>query len=307
MEKENTNGRKELIKKIAVVFLVSLLILTFFSNTIMNYSLPEVATSQVYSSSVSNKVRGQGAVETNSDYEVSVSGARVIKEVKIQAGDEVKKGQVLFTFEEGENTELNEAEETLEQMELDYAKSLLKVLPDYTTDNMDIQDAKEELTAAQKAEGEAKNNSTLLATARQEAADAKTLVDEQQKKVDGIQEKIDDLGEVGDLATAKEVLKGLEAELVTLKNQLSDLKEDLKTAQNEGKPTKEIERSIRDKEIEISNKEGDVKSAKKTVSSLSTLTGSYDSLNEELTKENRVLSGYQKSYEEKNAKCASFL
>lgn len=302
MEKENTNGRKELIKKIAVVFLVSLLILTFFSNTIMNYSLPEVATSQVYSSSVSNKVRGQGAVETNSDYEVSVSGARVIKEVKIQAGDEVKKGQVLFTFEEGENTELNEAEETLEQMELDYAKSLLKVLPDYTTDNMDIQDAKEELTAAQKAEGEAKNNSALLATARQEAADAKTLVDEQQKKVDGIQEKIDDLGEVGDLAAAKEVLKGLEAELVTLKNQLSDLKEDLKTAQNEGTPTKDIERSIRDKEIEISNKEGDVKSAKKTVSSLSTLTGSYDSLKEELTKESRVLSGYQKSYEEKNAK-----
>lgn len=40
---ENTKKRREWIKNAAIVFLVIMLILTFFSNTIMNYSLPEVA------------------------------------------------------------------------------------------------------------------------------------------------------------------------------------------------------------------------------------------------------------------------
>ena len=45
MEKET--NRKHIVKKAAVIFLVAMLILTFFSNTIMNYSLPEVATEPV--------------------------------------------------------------------------------------------------------------------------------------------------------------------------------------------------------------------------------------------------------------------
>ena len=128
MEKET--NRKHIVKKAAVIFLVAMLILTFFSNTIMNYSLPEVATEPVTTGTVSNKVRGQGTVETNSDLDVTVSGARVVKEVKVEVGDEVKKGDVLFTFEEGENTELDEAQNALDDLELNYAKSLLKNAPD---------------------------------------------------------------------------------------------------------------------------------------------------------------------------------
>ena len=145
---EKKTSRKQIIKKAAIVFLAAMLVLTFFSNTIMNYSLPEVATEPVSSGTVSNKVRVQGTVETNSDYEVTVSGSRIIKEVKVEVGDTVKKDQVLFTFDEGENTELTEAENTLDQMELDYAKSLLKSMPDYTSDNMDIKTAKDDLDAS---------------------------------------------------------------------------------------------------------------------------------------------------------------
>ena len=36
--------RKDRIKNIAIIFLVIMLLLTFFSNTIMNYSLAEVET-----------------------------------------------------------------------------------------------------------------------------------------------------------------------------------------------------------------------------------------------------------------------
>ena len=182
MEKEMQTSRKQIIKRIAIVFLIAMLILTFFSNTIMNYSLPEVATEPVSSGTVSSKVRGQGTVETNSDYEVTVSGARVIKEVKVEVGDSVEKGQVLFTFEEGENTELAEAEDTLEQLELDYAKSLLKSMPDYASDDLDIQAAKEDLDAAIKARDKAKTTAASLKKAKSEKKQAQTKVDNQQAR-----------------------------------------------------------------------------------------------------------------------------
>ena len=40
---EKKSKRKDIIKNIAIVFLLVLLGLTFFSNTIMNWSLPEVS------------------------------------------------------------------------------------------------------------------------------------------------------------------------------------------------------------------------------------------------------------------------
>ncbi|MDE5864255.1 MAG: efflux RND transporter periplasmic adaptor subunit, partial [Lachnospiraceae bacterium] len=225
MEQEVQTSRKELIKKIAVIFLVVLLVLTFFSNTIMNYSLPEVATEPVTSGTVSNKVRGQGTVETNSDYEVTVSGTRVIKEVKVQAGDTVEKGQVLFTFEEAENTELNDAEDALEQMELDYAKSLLTSGPDYTSDNNNIKDAKEDLEAAIKAQEKAKGNDKKLKTAKSQEEKLKTQVSSQQKTVNDLQEKVEEYGEVGDYESAQAKVESISNELALLRVQLTELRQ----------------------------------------------------------------------------------
>ena len=299
---EKKTSRKQIIKKAAIVFLTAMLVLTFFSNTIMNYSLPEVATEPVSSGTVSNKVRVQGTVETNSDYEVTVSGPRIIKEVKVEVGDTVKKDQVLFTFDEGENTELTEAEDTLDQMELDYAKSLLKSMPDYTSDNMDIKTAKDDLDAAIKAQEKAATNSKNLKTAKKEAVTAKKNVAAQQKKVDTIQAKIDAYGEIGDYETAQAQVTATTKELESLKIQLADLKEDLKDAQANGGDTKEITRGIRDKELEITNKEQDLQNEKKIAETLKTTSGTYNQLKSDLAKESKVLAGLQETLTEKNAK-----
>lgn len=299
---EKKTSRKQIIKKAAIVFLTAMLVLTFFSNTIMNYSLPEVATEPVSSGTVSNKVRVQGTVETNSDYEVTVSGPRIIKEVKVEVGDTVKKDQVLFTFDEGENTELTEAEDTLDQMELDYAKSLLKSMPDYTSDNMDIKTAKDDLDAAIKAQEKAATNSKNLKKAKKEAETAKKNVAAQQKKVDAIQAKIDAYGEIGDYETAQAQVAATTKELESLKTQLADLKEDLKDAQTNGEDTKEITRGIRDKELEITNKEQELQNEKKIAETLKTTSGTYNQLKSDLAKESKTLAGLQETLTEKNAK-----
>lgn len=299
MEKEIEKGRKQIIKKIAVIFLVALLVLTFFSNTIMNYSLPEVATEPVTTGTVSNKVRGQGVVETNSDYDVSVSGARVIKEVKVEVGDSVEKGQVLFTFEEGENTELNEAEDTLEQLELEYAKSLLKSIPDYASDDLDIQAAQDDLNAAIKDQTEAKNTAKKLKTAKSEEAKLKKKVETQQAKVDSIQEQMDAYGELGDYETASAQVTSLSNELDTLKKQLAQLQEELKTA--DADTAIELKRDIRTKELEITNKESELENAKKVAETLKSTSTAYATLQSNLSKENKNLTALQKQLQEKSS------
>ncbi len=105
--------RKKTLRRFAIIFFVALMVLTFFSNTIMNYSLPEVSTSTVFSGKVSQKVRWQGPVSVGTDLDVTVSGTRTVKEVLVEDGDEVKEGDVIMTFDETENTELTEAESTL--------------------------------------------------------------------------------------------------------------------------------------------------------------------------------------------------
>lgn len=298
MEKKETS-RKEIIKKIAVIFLAVMLVLTFFSNTIMNYSLPEVATEPVYSGSVSNKVRGQGAVEANSDYEVTVSGARIIKEVKVEVGDSVEKGQVLFTFEEGENTELTEAEDTLEQMELDYAKSLLKSMPDYASDDLDIKAAKEDLEAAIKARDKAKTNEKELKNAKSAANKAKKNLEAQQEKVDTLQEQMDAYGEVGNYEEASNQVTSLTEELQTLQQQLEELKADLANAAPD--EAVEIKRDIQNKELEITNKTSELNIAKKTAETVKNSSAAYTKLKEDLSTANKTLKQMQKTLEEKTA------
>lgn len=275
-----------------------MLILTFFSNTIMNYSLPEVATEPVTTGTVSNKVRGQGTVETNSDLDVTVSGARVVKEVKVEAGDEVKKGDVLFTFEEGENTELDEAQNALDDLELNYAKSLLKSAPDYTEDNISIKDAKEDLQNAIDAQETAAKNDKTLKAAKKEAAEIKKKVAAAQAKVDSLQEQSDAYSAAGDYDAINDQLKADNESLAAMKVQLSDLKEDLKKAQDAGEDTTDLNRQIRDKETDIANKQDDISSGTKKLEALKPSK----QVKSDLASATKTLTSLQKQQEEKEAK-----
>lgn len=122
---ENMAGkRRDWVKNAAIVFLAVMLVLTFFSNTIMNYSLPEVATQYVQRGSITAKIRGTGSVEATDPYNVMVKESRVISSVAVKQGDEVEKDQVLYYLEDSESDELKKAQEELETLELTYMKGL---------------------------------------------------------------------------------------------------------------------------------------------------------------------------------------
>ena len=123
---ENTNPskRREWVKNAAIVFLSIMLVLTFFSNTIMNYSLPEVATEYVQSGTITAKVRGTGNLEATDPYNVVVTESRKIESVNVKNGDVVEKDAVLFYLEDVESEELKTAQKELDDLRLAYLTGL---------------------------------------------------------------------------------------------------------------------------------------------------------------------------------------
>lgn len=115
--------RKDWIKNIAIVFLAVLLILTFCSNTIMNYSLPKVAAQYPSSGSITKRVRGTGYVEAEDPYKVVFKQSRKVSSVVAHVGDEVQKGDVLYLLEEGESETLKELRKKYESYILTHTVS----------------------------------------------------------------------------------------------------------------------------------------------------------------------------------------
>lgn len=124
MDEKTASKRRDWVKNAAIIFLAVMLVLTFFSNTIMNYSLPEVATQYVQSGTITAKVRGTGTVEATDPYNVMIKESRVISSVAVKQGDTVEKDQVIYYLEDAESDELKKAEDELEDLELAYMKGL---------------------------------------------------------------------------------------------------------------------------------------------------------------------------------------
>lgn len=142
------NRKREIIKTILIVFLIVMLVLTFCSNTIMNKSLAEITTESATSGKLTERIRGSGLVESNQSYDVKIDGNKIIDTIMIKTGQEVKKGDVLFTVGTEDSEELETAQASLIALELEYQKALLTTPEDYTAENQAISNAREDLNAA---------------------------------------------------------------------------------------------------------------------------------------------------------------
>ncbi|MCR5100535.1 MAG: biotin/lipoyl-binding protein [Butyrivibrio sp.] len=123
-QEKKANRKKDIIKDIAIAFLAIMLLLTFFSNTIMNYSLPQVATQEITNGKISPQIRGTGTVEASDPYSVKVTETRVVKSVAVSENTHVEKGDVIYYLEDQESTELTEAQTKLDELELAYQQAL---------------------------------------------------------------------------------------------------------------------------------------------------------------------------------------
>ena len=147
------------VKNVAIVFLAVLAVLTFFSNTILNRSLPEVSGVNAYGGEISTAVRITGTVESSDAYYLSLAGntPRQIKSILVKAGDEVEAGQVLFELEplDRDSDAVRNAQKAVTQARDAYQRELIG----YTGADFDAQ---VRVDALQTALDDAKDKQTKL-------------------------------------------------------------------------------------------------------------------------------------------------
>ncbi|MCQ2420534.1 MAG: biotin/lipoyl-binding protein, partial [Clostridia bacterium] len=164
---------REWVKTAAIIFLAVLLVLTFFSNTIMNASLPEVAAQQVTSGTINARIRGSGTLSANETYDVTISQTRKVASVKIREGQTVNAGDVLFVLEAEESEEVQQAQDQLDQMELNYEKSLISAGNESARENREVQKAQEAYNEALAIYNQYSNMEPTKLVTAQAQADAK--------------------------------------------------------------------------------------------------------------------------------------
>ena len=226
MSAENSkvkSTKREIVKNIAIIFLVIMLILTFFSNTIMNYSLAEVSTQMVESGTIQTRVSGTGVVAAVDPYNVIVEDTRVISGVAVKVGDTVAEGDVLYYLQDEESEELVKARQELEDLKLAYDKLVLA----------------SGITNAERLEIESGNMPSigdyqlLVENRSTSSADAQKLVDEYTNQVADLQKKIastevktvDTTNENNAIYNATVNVNNIKAQLSTLETTMNQKKD----------------------------------------------------------------------------------
>ena len=143
----NGTSRRAWVKNVAIIFLIVLLLLTFFSNTILNYSLPEVSVQYASYDSITNAIKVSGTVKANESYVVTydeadkdsntteVGQTRKIVSVYVKQGTVVAIGDPIIALKGGATKELEEAEKSLRDLEKQYAlDKITDTINDLTSD-----------------------------------------------------------------------------------------------------------------------------------------------------------------------------
>ncbi len=261
---ETNVKKREWVKTVAIIFLAVMLVLTFFSNTIMNHSLPEVATANVTSGTINAKIRGQGTVSANETYDVTIKQTRKVASIKVKAGQEVAAGDVLFTLEAEESDELKQAQADLESMELNYEKSLIAASTEAARENREVQKLQETY------------NDLLAQYHQYSTMDAKKVELEKTKAEASLKELQKDLEkaqkELSSLQTDKEYTQAqadvtkYEAEVEQLKANVKELEEKYKALENGQSVAEQIqsmERQVNEQSALVAAKSNEVAELKK--------------------------------------------
>ena len=134
------------VKNAAIIFLSVMLLLTFFSNTIMNISLPEVVTQQPTTGTITSTLRGTAQAETRGSIDIEVDIAREVFAIYVRNGDMVLEGDRLFSVEAGGG----ELQTQLNDLRMQYQRMLLEVSnSNHAMQNETIRQIREDLGMAE--------------------------------------------------------------------------------------------------------------------------------------------------------------
>lgn len=275
---ENTRKRGW-VKNAIIIFLVIMLILTFFSNTIMNYSLPEVAAQYAQPGTITTKVRATAPIESNQSFEVSIDESRIVKTVNVKNGDTIEAGQTLFTLEDTESNELTQAQKTLDELNLAYEKALLSLIdPNYSQENQSIKELKEDLEEAIAERDRISDKESVLSNAKQAVKKAQSIVDDLTASSENLQDQLSSANDDSSYTSEQFAITSAENALEAAEQRKAAIESQISSSGSSDSEVISLERSLESLNLELSYLQKDYQDAQAAQSNASMLYSRYQSL-----------------------------
>lgn len=168
--KETVKNRKW-VKWAAVGFLIVMLFLTFFSNTIMNAALPQVQAKRVVMGTVTPEISGGGMTESAGFTQIIADTMGEVTAVYHTVGDPVYEGVELLAITPKDDGTLAAMKDQLEEMELQYTRALLEAGVGGQTGN-ELKRLSSDLSAAESNLKKAKEAESKKAAVEKEVSSA---------------------------------------------------------------------------------------------------------------------------------------
>lgn len=167
---DGKKNRKWVVRAI-ISFVAILALLTFFSNTIMNATIPKVMAQNAVKGNLSFTNSATGVIEADQKTEVKSINGREIDQVMVRNYMDVEEGDVLFTLKSAEDmSALNQARSELADLQAQAQAAALT--PDRSNDfslqEAAVSRAQTELNDANEALNAANNRDATIAAAQSE-------------------------------------------------------------------------------------------------------------------------------------------
>ena len=211
------------VKNAIIIFLAILLVLTLFSNTIMNHSLPEVSAQYVGGGAITTRIRGTGTIEAVETYDVKATQTRTVQSVPVRVGDQVEVGDVLMYLTGDNSAEVQAAQDELENLETAYRRALLTATStDYARQNREIENARLSLQEAEQERDKLRPNAAAVQEADNAVATAENGVDAVKQAQAGLKEQI---------KAAEDDANNYEKEIAAYQKEINAWQKDINAAQ----------------------------------------------------------------------------
>lgn len=203
-----------------IAFVIILALLTFFSNTIMNLTIPKVMGSYASRGNLSYSNSARGQITVDNQTEVNGLDNRTVEQVMVTNYDLVQKGDTICTLKTMEDSEELQAKRNeLEELErtAEYEARKPSDEPDYSSNYDMINMYKEQLAAAKDTLSKVRNkssveseNQAIIDEESVKAVSLKASVDAAAKTVEDITKDIDAIdAAIAPLQSQIEVYKAL--------------------------------------------------------------------------------------------------
>ena len=194
---KDSESRRAWIKNVMIIFLVVLLLLTFFSNTILNYTLPEVSAQYAQYGSITSSVKVNGTVKANESYNVMYEAdqaeaeggtiqSRKVVSVYVKEGDTVSTDSPIIALQGGASDQLKAAQDEYDKLKRTYDLALLQDTVDGLQSSKTLNDAVQAIADQKKTLAELKEEYAAVMN----GADTTSVIE---ARIEALEEEIEDL------------------------------------------------------------------------------------------------------------------